>query len=46
MHNTLGDRVDGRWQLEGQGPDRLVVRWNQTNGCVGEGIATRRIRAP
>lgn len=46
MHNTLGDRVDGRWQLEGQGPDRLVVRWNQTNGCVGEGIATRRVRAP
>ena len=26
---------------EGEGPDRLVVRWTQTNGCRGLGIATR-----
>ncbi len=32
MLNTLGDEVDGHWQLEGPGPDRLVVRWEQTNG--------------
>lgn len=41
MSNTLGDTVDGHWQIEGPGPDRLVVRWNQTNGCFGEGVATR-----
>jgi hypothetical protein len=40
--NSLGDTVDGYWDVEGAGPDRLVVRWTQTNGCVGTGIATRR----
>ncbi len=39
--NTLGDSVDAHWELEGAGPDRLVVRWNQTNGCHGLGVATR-----
>ena len=39
LSNSLGDRVDGNWQI--QGPDRLVVRWKQTNGCRGTGIATR-----
>jgi hypothetical protein len=42
VRNSLGDDVSSTWQLEGQGPDRLVVRWTQTNGCVGVGIATRR----
>jgi hypothetical protein len=46
MQNTLGDTVEGHWQLEGPGPDRLIVRWNQTNGCVGEGVATRPAQAP
>ena len=41
VSNTLGDTVDHTWELEGPGPDRAVVRWNQTNGCRGEGIATR-----
>ncbi len=40
--NTLGDKVTGTWLLEGDGPDRLVIEWNQTNGCHGQGIATRR----
>lgn len=44
MLNTLGDEVDGHWELEGPGPDRLVVRWQQTNGCTGIGIATRAAR--
>jgi hypothetical protein len=39
--NSLGDTVEGRWELEGAGPDRLVVRWSQTNGCKGLGVATR-----
>jgi len=43
MRNTLGDEVDAIWELEGEGPDRLVVRWEQTNGCRGVGIATRRV---
>ena len=43
--NSLGDTVEGHWAVEGPGPDRLVVRWTQTNGCVGTGIATRRARA-
>jgi hypothetical protein len=43
MRNSLGDSVDGGWQLEGPGPERLVVRWVQTNGCHGQGVA-RRIR--
>ena len=44
MKNSLGDSVESRWQLEGDGPGprRMVVRWQQTNnGCRGEGIATR-----
>jgi hypothetical protein len=43
--NSLGDEVDGHWQLEGDGPERLVVSWNQTNGCHGRGVATRASRA-
>jgi hypothetical protein len=39
--NSLGDKVDGNWRLEGETPDRLVVEWDQTNGCTGIGIATR-----
>jgi len=39
--NSLGDTVDGTWEMEGAGPDRLVVRWSQTNGCKGVGVATR-----
>lgn len=39
--NSLGDEVDGQWSLQGAKPDRLVVRWNQTNGCRGVGVATR-----
>lgn len=41
VKNTLGDTVDGAWELEGSGPDRLVTRWEQTNGCRGVGVATR-----
>jgi hypothetical protein len=41
MHNSLDDDVDGRWALQGEGPARLVVRWSQTNGCTGTGVATR-----
>ncbi len=41
LHNSLDDDVDGRWSLEGSGPARLVVRWTQTNGCTGVGVATR-----
>jgi hypothetical protein len=41
LDNSLGDKVDGDWRLEGERPDRLVVEWNQTNGCNGVGIATR-----
>jgi hypothetical protein len=41
LSNSLGDSVDGLWEVEGAGPDRLVVRWNQTNGCHGIGEATR-----
>ncbi len=43
MKNSLGDTVDGDWELEGEGPDRLVVRWVQTNGCHGTGVATRKL---
>ena len=43
--NSLGDEVDGHWQLEGDGPEQLVVSWNQTNGCHGRGVATRPSRA-
>ena len=41
IQNSLGDAVDAHWQLEGSGPDRLTVRWSQTNGCRGQGVATR-----
>jgi len=41
VSNSLGDTVDGWWRLEGDGPDRAVVEWNQTNGCHGVGTATR-----
>jgi len=41
VQNSLGDSVDAHWQLEGPGPDRLVVSWNQTNGCRGRGVASR-----
>jgi len=41
MKNSLGDSVDSRWRLEGDGPERMVVRWKQTNGCQGVGTATR-----
>ena len=44
--NSLGDEVDGHWQLEGDGPDQLEVRWNQTNGCHGRGVATRAVTSP
>ncbi len=41
IENSLGDSVDGRWQVEGTPARSLTVRWNQTNGCRGTGIATR-----
>jgi hypothetical protein len=44
--NSLGDFVDGGWSLEGDGPERLVVTWNQTNGCHGRGVASRSKVAP
>lgn len=40
MANSLGDSVQSSWSIEGEGPDRLVATWRQTNGCVGQGIAT------
>jgi hypothetical protein len=40
--NSLGDSVTGAWSVEGGAPPaRLVVSWSQTNGCRGEGVATR-----
>ena len=41
VDNSLGDHVDSRWRIEGNPPARLIVRWTQTNGCHGVGIATR-----
>jgi len=41
IDNSLGDKVTGTWRLEGDGPDRLVLDWQQTNGCHGVGTATR-----
>lgn len=43
LRNSLGDEVEGGWQLEGAGPDRLVVVWEQTNGCRGIGVARRAL---
>jgi hypothetical protein len=42
ISNSLGDSVLAKWELEGAPPRRLTIRWVQTNGCVGEGVATRR----
>ena len=40
--NSLGDTVEATWQLAGgPPPDRLAIVWTQTNGCTGEGTATR-----
>jgi hypothetical protein len=42
IENSLGDHVDGHWEVDGSPANRLIVRWNQTNGCHGTGIATRK----
>ena len=42
VDNSLGDKVTGTWRVEGDGPDRLVIEWRQTNGCHGVGTAARR----
>lgn len=41
--NSLGDQVRSTWRLEGQGPERLVTDWSQTNGCRGHGVASNRV---
>jgi len=41
VDNSLGDHVESTWEIHGDPPERLVVRWSQTNGCRGVGIATR-----
>jgi len=42
VDNSLGDRVQSTWRVVGDPPRRLVVRWSQTNGCHGVGVARRR----
>ena len=41
VDNSLGDRVESTWTIHGDPPERLELRWSQTNGCHGVGIATR-----
>jgi len=40
MSNSLDDTVQSRWFVDRE-RDQLVVRWRQSNGCSGVGIATR-----
>jgi hypothetical protein len=40
LSNSLDDTVESRWFIDRE-RDQLVVRWRQSNGCSGIGIATR-----